>query len=111
MYSVVANMRGASAEEVAARLLASPELQGLQGPTIAPIYSPDALDGSTSPSFFAATVCVSQKRLYDSVKEIRKVCGPPCMLNACRPLHRCFAEAGVILMMLHPHMGILVMSS
>ena len=32
-------MRGDSPEEVAARLLAVPELKGLQGPTIAPIYT------------------------------------------------------------------------
>lgn len=39
LFSIVANMRGDSAEEVAARLLAVPELKGLQGPTIAPIYT------------------------------------------------------------------------
>ena len=73
LYSVVANMRGSSPDEVAARLLASPELQGLQGPTIAPIYTQDSISNDDGSKFFAATVCVPKKRLYDSVKEIRKV--------------------------------------
>jgi ATP phosphoribosyltransferase len=37
-YSVVANMRGADAAEVAARLLAA-GLGGLQGPTVSPVYT------------------------------------------------------------------------
>lgn len=33
-------MRGNSPEEVAALLMAQPGLQGLQGPTISPVYGP-----------------------------------------------------------------------
>lgn len=84
-------MRGSTAEDVAGRLLSSPELKGLQGPTIAPIYTPDALNGSHSLRFFAATVCVPQKRLYDSVKEIRKVRGP-CSAN-CYQWRACLEDA------------------
>lgn len=38
--AVIANMRGNSPEEVAATLMAQPGLQGLQGPTISPVYGP-----------------------------------------------------------------------
>jgi len=38
--AVIANMRGDSPEEVAALLMAQPGLQGLQGPTISPVYGP-----------------------------------------------------------------------
>lgn len=66
-YSVVANMRGDSAGGVAARVLSCPGLQGLQGPTVAPVYAPD---GSTS---FSATICVPKAQLYASVKALRSV--------------------------------------
>jgi hypothetical protein len=36
-------MRGNSPEEVAATLMAQPGLQGLQGPTISPVYGPGEL--------------------------------------------------------------------
>ncbi|KAK9797779.1 hypothetical protein WJX73_001845 [Symbiochloris irregularis] len=89
LFSVVANMRGDSPEEVAERLLASPELQGLQGPTIAPIYTQEHIASSSGGNstgstrdgkvgggkFYAATVCVPQKRLYESVKQLRKLGG------------------------------------
>ncbi len=76
LYSVIANMRGESAEEVATRLLASEELRGLQGPTISPVFTMNG-DGAAAAEhgFYAAVICVPKKRLYPSVKELRKVCG------------------------------------
>ena len=46
----------------------------MQGPTISPVYA--AGNGSGSPvtnGFYAAVICVPKKRLYASVKELRKV--------------------------------------
>lgn len=45
LAAVIANMRGESPEAVAATLMAQPGLQGLQGPTISPVYGP----GTTAP--------------------------------------------------------------
>lgn len=70
-YSVIANMRGDSAEDVASRLLASEELRGLSGPTISPVYTHGA--NGAECGLYAAVICVPKKRLYPSVKELRKV--------------------------------------
>jgi ATP phosphoribosyltransferase len=82
-YSVIANMHGGSAEEVAGKILGSEGLRGLQGPTVSPVYTPGSVDGggnngSTSggaPQLFGATICVPKKQLYASVKELRKLGG------------------------------------
>jgi len=73
-YSVIANMRGDSPEEVAGRLLKAPGLQGLQGPTIASVYMNG--DGSAAQhGFYAATICVRKKQLYSAVKALQKLGG------------------------------------
>eukprot|EP00898_Chlorokybus_atmophyticus_P001704 jgi/Chlat1/2534/Chrsp175S02386 len=72
-FSVTANVRGRSAEQVAAALLAEPALHGLQGPTVAPVYAPsEATDGER---YFAATICVPKRRLYSAVKQLRHIGG------------------------------------
>jgi ATP phosphoribosyltransferase len=85
-YSVIANMRGDTPEEVAATLLNEEGLRGLQGPTISPVYS--ALPGNgngngggngkgaaSHQGFWAAVICVPKKRLYASVKTLQKLGG------------------------------------
>lgn len=72
-YSVIANMRGDSPEEVASRLLACEELRGLSGPTISPVYTQGANGAVAECGLYAAVICVPKKRLYPSVKELRKV--------------------------------------
>ena len=74
LFTVVANMRGASAEEVAGKVLARDSLKGLQGPTIAPVYTPSA-DGSPEVGLYAVTICAQKGTLYDSVKELREIGG------------------------------------
>jgi len=74
-YSVIANMRGNSPEEVAALLMAQPGLQGLQGPTISPVYGPADGKGGVGHGFYACVICVSKKNLYPSVKAIQKIGG------------------------------------
>lgn len=49
--AVIANMRGNSPEEVAATLMAQPGLQGLQGPTISPVYGPGEFSASRVQGF------------------------------------------------------------
>lgn len=91
-YSVIANMRGDTPEQVAATLLAEEGLRGLQGPTISPVYSavPAAggngngsngggsnggATGASHQGFWAAVICVPKKRLYASVKTLQRIGG------------------------------------
>jgi ATP phosphoribosyltransferase len=85
-YSVIANMRGDTPEEVAATLLGEEGLRGLQGPTISPVYSAlPAGNGNGNGSggtgaashqgFWAAVICVPKKRLYSSVKALQRLGG------------------------------------
>ncbi|KAG6515824.1 hypothetical protein ZIOFF_026258 [Zingiber officinale] len=73
VVTVVANMRGNSAEEVAERVLSQPSLSGLQGPTISPVFC--KRDGKVVVDFFAIVICVPQKELYKSVQQLRSVGG------------------------------------
>ncbi|KAK9858879.1 hypothetical protein WJX84_003004 [Apatococcus fuscideae] len=79
-YSVVANMRGSSAEEVASLIMSRGHLGGLQGPTISPVYTHGPSENGASGvvaqhGFYAVTICVPKKLLYQSVKELRQVGG------------------------------------
>ena len=82
-FSVIANVRGCSAGDVADRILARPELGGLEGPTISPVFTrawatsgPGGGPGpADAPDLFAATVCVPKRRLYESVKALRAAGG------------------------------------
>ncbi|KDD75594.1 ATP phosphoribosyltransferase [Helicosporidium sp. ATCC 50920] len=80
-YAVVANMRGKSSEDVAARISSSALLRGLQGPTVSPVFSSQPSDDEEAararrePKFYAAQVCVAKRDLYPAVKEIRALGG------------------------------------
>uniref|UniRef100_A0A7N2L2F7 ATP phosphoribosyltransferase n=1 Tax=Quercus lobata TaxID=97700 RepID=A0A7N2L2F7_QUELO len=71
-FTVTANMRGSSAEEVAERVLSQPSLSGLQGPTVSPVFR--KRDGKVASDYFAIVICVPKKALYKSVKQLRAVC-------------------------------------
>jgi len=71
--AVIANMRGASEVEVANRLVTASGLQGLQGPTISPIYTLDQHSKVAQQGLYAAVVCVPKKRLYACVKTLQRV--------------------------------------
>ncbi|XP_010414779.1 PREDICTED: ATP phosphoribosyltransferase 1, chloroplastic [Camelina sativa] len=86
-FTVVANMRGNSAEEVAERVLSQPSLSGLQGPTISPVYC--TKDGKVSVDYYAIVICVPKKALYDSVKQLRAVGGSGVLVS---PLTYIFDE-------------------
>ncbi|GLC36083.1 hypothetical protein PLESTB_001382400 [Pleodorina starrii] len=74
-YSVIANMRGDSPEQVADLLLTAPGLQGLQGPTIANVYNRSPEAKNAQHHFYAATICVRKKQLYAAVKALQKLGG------------------------------------
>ncbi|XP_042431659.1 ATP phosphoribosyltransferase 2, chloroplastic-like [Zingiber officinale] len=73
VVTVVANMRGNSAEEVAERVLSQPSLSGLQGPTVSPVFC--KRDGKVVVDFFAIIICVLQMELYKSVQQLREIGG------------------------------------
>jgi len=68
-YLVIANMRGDSPEVIASALFAQPELSGLQGPTIAPIYSRDG------EAWHSVSIVVRKAKIIPAMRAIRSVGG------------------------------------
>lgn len=74
-FSVTANLRASSEDDVARRLLASPATRGRTGPTVARVYS---AQGTTEPNggfWYAATVIVRSRDLQEAVDHFRAVGG------------------------------------
>ncbi len=69
---VTANIPGASVEDVGRRVAARRDLAGLQGPTIAPLWSstPDDTQG-----WYMVTVVVSQERMLELTDHLRELGG------------------------------------
>ena len=68
-YSVTANMRGETPEDVARQVLEHTEISGLRGPTIAKVYSQDGV------GWYAATVIIRKSRLSEAVNRLRQAGG------------------------------------
>ena len=66
-YSVTANMRGETPEDVASYILEQTDISGLRGPTISKVYTTDGL------GWFAVTVLVEQDKLLAAVGSLRKL--------------------------------------
>lgn len=86
-FTVTANMRGTSAEEVAERVLSQTSLSGLQGPTISPVFC--KRDGKVSADYYAIVICVPKKALYKSVQQLRAIGGSGVLIS---PLTYIFDE-------------------
>ncbi|KAL3538518.1 hypothetical protein ACH5RR_001884 [Cinchona calisaya] len=84
-FTVTANMRGSSAEEVAERVLSQPSLSGLQGPTVSPVFS----NGPVVSGYYAIVICVPKKALYKSVQQLRAIGGSGVLIS---PLTYIFDE-------------------
>jgi ATP phosphoribosyltransferase len=82
-YLVIANMRGADPRRIAADLLLHPELGGLQGPTIAPVYT------RGGDLWHSVTIVVRKDRLIPSVEALRSVGGSGVIVS---PLTYIFEE-------------------
>ena len=67
--SVTANMKGASADRLADRLLKRADISGLRGPTISEVFAPN------EPGWFAVTVIVEENRLMAAVDSLREIGG------------------------------------
>jgi ATP phosphoribosyltransferase len=71
LISIIANVRGESAMVVARHIWQRPELAGIQGPTVAPVYSAAA----DTASWYAVTVVVPVDRMLSAVQHFREVGG------------------------------------
>lgn len=69
---VVANVPGESEADVGRRLGARPDLAGLQGPTVAPVWGAD--DGANG-RWFTITVVIPQERVIALVEHLRSLGG------------------------------------
>ena len=68
-YSVTANMRGETAEEVASCILEHSDISGLKGPTVSRVYT---RGGERS---FSVTIIVEKERLLPAIEQLREVGG------------------------------------
>lgn len=67
-YRITANVQGRSAEDVSAMILARPEIAGIQGPTVARVFSVEEAD------WYAVSLLIRKNRLLDAVEHLRE-CG------------------------------------
>ena len=71
-----ANMRGASAEDVAHKLHLQTTLGGLQGPTVSPVYPPPNTSARAGEgSWFAVNLVVRRSELTDAIQQLRSIGG------------------------------------
>lgn len=68
-FMVVANMRGSDPDIIARDLFNQPELNGLQGPTLAPVYA------HTGERWHSVTIIVRKDHIIPAVKALRAVGG------------------------------------
>ncbi|MFV9506514.1 MAG: ATP phosphoribosyltransferase [Oscillochloridaceae bacterium umkhey_bin13] len=69
-YSLTANLPGDSVEAIGRLVTSRVELAGLQGPTIAPVWSKFAASG-TAPQWYAVNVVVPQDELLPAIDHLR----------------------------------------
>ena len=67
-YRITANVQGRSPEDVSAMILARPEIAGIQGPTVARVFSVEEED------WYAVSLLIRKNRLLDAVTHLRE-CG------------------------------------
>lgn len=84
-YMIFANMRGASMEDVAARVFSQPDLGGLQGPTISPMITRQG-----SGQWWAINIVTHAHRLYEAIRQIRAIGGSGVVVT---PVTYIFEEA------------------
>lgn len=69
-YSITANVRADSPETLARYVLSEPDLAGIQGPTIARVYSKSEPD-----DWYAVTIVASEDRLLQVLQHLRRAGG------------------------------------
>lgn len=80
-YLITANIRGESAEAIAARMFEQATIGGLQGPTIAPVIVREHLREDTN--WFAVNIVVRREKLFAAVSELRGIGGSGVVVVPC----------------------------
>jgi len=70
-FTVIANIRGESPEAVARRVFEQPNLGGLQGPTISPVY----LRQPSDTNWYAISIVVHKNSLHQAIEQLRAIGG------------------------------------
>lgn len=71
-YQLTVNICGANAEAIAAKVATNPLTRGLQGPTIAPIYSASS---SADTPWYTVTIIIPNRDLLAAVEHMRAIGG------------------------------------
>ena len=91
-FRLTANVRGPSAEAVGARILARPDLAGLQGPTVSRVSNVEEED------WFAVSLVVPREKLLEAVDHLRSTGGLDISASQVSYLFKdqCHAYAGLL---------------
>ncbi|MBA3868808.1 MAG: ATP phosphoribosyltransferase [Anaerolineae bacterium] len=82
-FQLVANIQGATAEEIAQKVAANPITRGLQGPTISPIYTDSAVNTNGN-RWFTVTIIVANANLLPAMEHIRAIGGSQTIVSPVR---------------------------
>ncbi len=69
-YSIIANIKGDSPQQVAAHVQEYPEIAGIEGPTVCQVHSQDG-----SADWYAVTMVVAKEKVITAVEHLRKLGG------------------------------------
>ena len=70
---VIANVPGASLEAVGQQIVAVPELAGLRGPTIAPVFDKEAAGDQSTGSWYSVSLIVRSDQMLRVVDHLRAI--------------------------------------
>jgi ATP phosphoribosyltransferase len=82
-YQLIANIQGNNAEEVAHKVALNPLTRGLQGPTIAPIYSSIG-EQPENGSWYTVTIIIDSRDLLKAVQYLRTIGGTQTVVTPVR---------------------------
>jgi ATP phosphoribosyltransferase len=82
-YQIIANIKGDNAEDVAYKVTLNPLTRGLQGPTIAPIYSSNGI-AETDGLWYTATIITNGSDLLNAVQHLRSIGGTQTIVTPVR---------------------------
>ena len=88
-YTIIANVPGTSPEAVAQHVMQHPELGGMRGPTIAPVYS----NSTDELSWFAVTLVVQRTQLLEVVDHLRDIGGDDFIVDEAPYIFRAKSES------------------
>jgi ATP phosphoribosyltransferase len=100
-YQVIANIQGDSAEDVAHKVALNPLTRGLQGPTIAPIYSSNG-SSQANGSWYTVTIIIASKHLLDAMQHLRGIGGTQTIVT---PVRYVFMETSPSFQRLEAQLG------